>query len=52
MAKVAAFHSKAPNDAKRYHDNDACTEGNNIEKQNRVAGTGGYEKCSHCQRLS
>lgn len=51
MAKVSPFHSKAPNDPKRYHDNDACTEGNNIEKQNRVPGDGGYPKCDHCARL-
>ena len=51
MAKVPAFHSKAPNDPKRYHDNDSCTEANNIEMNNRVTGTGGYHKCAHCERL-
>lgn len=52
MAKVAPFHSKQPNDRNVYHDNDKCTEGNNIERRNRVAGTGGRPKCQHCQRLS
>lgn len=51
MAKVSPFHSKAPNDPKRYHDDSACTEGNNIEAKNKVAGTGGYPKCAHCARL-
>jgi hypothetical protein len=51
MAKVPAFHSKRPNDKNVYHDNDACTEGNNIEKQNRVNGTGNRPKCTHCARL-
>lgn len=50
MAKVPPFHSKLPG-TKVYHDNDRCTEGNNIEKQNRVSGTGGLPKCDHCKRL-
>ena len=50
MAKVAAFHSKLPGTS-RYHNNDKCTEGNNIEKSNRVAGTGGFPLCAHCARL-
>lgn len=41
MAKVAEFHSKLETDRKVYHDNDKCTEGNNIEERNRVSGTGG-----------
>ena len=51
MAKVAPFHSKKPTDDPVYHDNNACTEGNNIESYNRVAGTGGRPKCDHCSRL-
>ncbi|WP_417483642.1 hypothetical protein [Maricaulis salignorans] len=50
MAKVPAFHSKLPGTTK-YHDNNACTEGNNIEAKNRVSGTGGLNKCDHCKRL-
>jgi hypothetical protein len=31
MAKVSPFHSKKIGDRNVYHDNDRCTEGNNIE---------------------
>jgi len=51
MAKVAAFHSKRPGDKRVYHDNSSCTEGNNIEPQNKVSGTGGLPYCDHCKRL-
>lgn len=51
MAKVAAFHSKLSG-TKVYHDNNQCTEGNNIERSNRVSGTGGHPKCDHCKRLN
>ncbi len=52
MAKVAPFHSKKETDRKVYHDNNACTEGNNIETYNRVSGTGGRPQCHHCARLN
>ena len=52
MGKVAAFHSKRPNDRNVYHDNDRCTEGNNIESYNRVSGTGGRPQCEHCAKLA
>lgn len=48
MAKVAAFHSVKQH---VHHDDTRCTEGNNIEKVNLRAGTGGKPKCSHCQKL-
>jgi len=51
MAKVSPFHSKKPGTTV-YHDNSGCTEGNNIEKENKVSGTGGRTKCDHCKRLS
>lgn len=51
MAKVEPFHSVQPNDENVYHDNDKCTEGNNIEPANRREGTGGRERCKHCSRL-
>jgi hypothetical protein len=51
MGKIAAFHSKRPNDPNVYHDNDKCTEGNNIETYNRVPGTGGRRQCEHCAKL-
>lgn len=52
MAKVSPFHSKKPGAPQVYHDNNQCTEGNNIETANKVAGTGGRPKCAHCTRLS
>lgn len=51
MAKVSPFHSVRPNDPKVYHDNDQCTEGNNIETKNRKAGTDNRPRCDHCGRL-
>lgn len=52
MAKVSAFHSVKESDKKVYHDNDKCTEGNNIESQNRRSGTGNRPRCEHCSRLA
>lgn len=52
MAKVAPFHSVKETDKKVYHDNNSCTEGNNIETKNRKLGTDNRPKCEHCQRLS
>jgi hypothetical protein len=51
MAKVTAFHSKKPGAPKVHHNNSSCTEGNNIETQNKASGTGGHPLCSHCARL-
>ena len=48
MAKVAPFHSIKQD---VHHDNSSCTEGNNIEKENRREGTGGKPKCKNCQKL-
>jgi len=52
MAKVAAFHSVKESDRKVHHNNDKCTEGNNIEKANKRDGTGNRPLCDHCQRLN
>ncbi|MDQ3934036.1 MAG: hypothetical protein M3340_05325 [Actinomycetota bacterium] len=35
-----------------YHDNLACTEGNNIERRYWRAGRGGRRLCTHCARLN
>jgi len=51
MAKVAAFHSKKPGTPSVYHDNNSCKEGNNIEPENKVNGTGGRPQCKHCATL-
>lgn len=50
MAKVSAFHSTRTGET-RHHNNDACTEGNNIEKRYRASGTGGLPLCSRCASL-
>ncbi len=52
MAKIAAWHSKREADRKVYHDDNKCTEGNNVETYNRTPGTAGRPKCEHCQRLN
>ena len=52
MSKVPPFHSKKETAPKVYHDNNKCTEGNNIESYNLVQGTGGRPLCDHCKRLA
>jgi len=48
MTKKAAWHSsKLGIDV--YHNNDKCTEGNNIEKRYWTAGTGGKRLCKNCK---
>lgn len=49
--RVEPFHSKKPG-IEVYHNNDQCTEGNNVEIYNRVHGTGGLRLCDHCRRLN
>lgn len=48
---VQPFHSKSSN-AHVHHNNNQCTEGNNIESVNRRPGTGGKRLCDHCKRLN
>ncbi len=50
MAKVAPFHSKK--NPGIYHVCTNCTEGNNIEKENKKSGTGGGRMCSRCKELT
>ena len=50
MAKVAAFHSKRLGTSVHHNDN-RCTEGNNIESYNRASGTGGHPLCKNCRDL-
>jgi hypothetical protein len=45
---TGAWHSVK---ADVYHDNKDCTTGNNIEPENRRAGTGGRRLCEECARL-
>jgi hypothetical protein len=51
MAKVAPFHTVKPNASNIHHNNDKCTEGNNIEAQYKKSGTGGRPLCAHCANL-
>lgn len=48
--KVPAFHSTRQGETV-HHDNDKCTEGNNIERYYLKPGTGGRPLCKHCDRL-
>jgi hypothetical protein len=48
MAKTSPWHSDK---STVHHDNTSCTEGNNIERENRKAGTGGKPLCTHCADL-
>ena len=49
MARVAPIHSA---NEPVYHNNDKCTERNNIEARNRLSGDGGKRLCEHCERLN
>jgi len=49
--KVAPIHSKKPG-TKVHHNNDQCTERNNIEKKNVEQGTGGLPLCGRCKELN
>jgi hypothetical protein len=51
MSKVAPFHSLKPNTSNVHHNNNKCTEGNNIEKQYLRPGTAGRPLCAHCAKL-
>lgn len=52
VGKVSPFHSVKETDRQVYHDDDQCTEGNNIEKENKRSGTDGRPKCERCKELS
>ncbi|MDO8307492.1 MAG: hypothetical protein Q7V58_03935 [Actinomycetota bacterium] len=49
MSKVSPFHSRLQD---KHHNNNQCTEGNNIEPRNRVSGDGGKPLYDHCRKLS
>jgi hypothetical protein len=50
--KTSAWHSRLPSDKPVHHDETECTEGNNIEPENRVEGTGNRPKCDRCIEIS
>lgn len=49
MARVSPWYA-VKSDV--YHNNTDCTEGNNIEPENKRAGNGNKRICSHCKRLN
>ena len=49
MPKAAPVHSIKQN---RHHNNSACTERNNIERENLRTGTGGKPLCGNCSDLN
>lgn len=48
MAKRAAWHSAK---AGVHHNDTNCNTGNNIERENMRAGTGGKPLCKECRDL-
>ena len=52
MSRVAPTYSVKPNTPNVYHNNDKCTERNNIERENVRQGDGGRPLCQHCARLN
>ena len=52
MPKVAPFHSVKEPTRQVYHDNSACTEGNNIEAKYKRSGTDNRPLCERCKELA
>lgn len=52
MTKTNPWHSVNTDHPKVYHDNTACTEGNNIEDKYRRAGTDNRRRCHSCTDLA
>ena len=50
--RVSPWHSKLPTNPRIYHAETSCTEGYNIEWNNRIPGTGGRRQCERCRRIS
>lgn len=51
IVQVIPFYSKRKG-LKVYHNNNKCTEGNNIERENLRQGTGGRRLCKRCKKLN
>lgn len=49
--KTNPWHSVKVTDRNVYHNDTNCNEGNNIERENRRAGTAGRPLCNSCSRL-
>ena len=55
MTKVPPFYSANPNipaNERVYHNNNKCTEGNNIETYYLKQGTDNRPLCKTCQKLN
>jgi len=55
MSKVSPFYSANPNipvSERVYHNNNKCTEGNNIERHYLRQGTDGRRLCKSCKELN
>ena len=55
MSKVESFYSSNPNipvSKKVYHNNNKCTEGNNIESYYLKKGTDNRPLCHRCKELN
>lgn len=52
MSKVSPIYSAKATARRVYHDNNQCTERNNIEQENIRHGTDGRPLCEHCKRLN
>jgi hypothetical protein len=51
MALTSSWHSTRLGETV-YHNNNACTEGNNIEAYYFAPGDGGLKLCDRCKRLN
>lgn len=51
MTKKNPWHSTRAGETV-YHNNDLCTEGNNIESYYRAEGDGGLRLCERCAELN
>jgi hypothetical protein len=49
--KTSPFHSIKQYTRNVYHNDTLCTEGNNIETENRRPGTAGRPLCDRCASL-
>ena len=49
MARVSPYHSRF---GAAHHVYSQCTEGNNIESNNRRSGTGGKPLCENCKEIA
>ena len=49
--RVSPFHSKLEG-TEVYHNNNKCTEGDNIQPENWTSGKGGFRLCDGCRELN